>query len=45
MEFIEASGIKLLPWMPKGCDISPIENVWAWIEDRMFDRVNEIKNR
>jgi hypothetical protein len=35
----------VLPWIPKGCDISPIENVWAWIEDKVFLRESEIKNR
>lgn len=29
----------MLPWFPKGCDISPIENVWALLKDHLLDNI------
>ena len=39
------NNITVLPWIPKGCDNSIIENLWAWIENEIWDRKEEIKNR
>ncbi|GFS63793.1 transposable element Tcb1 transposase [Trichonephila clavipes] len=32
LTFLDTQGIRLLPWFP---DLSPIENNWLWIEERL----------
>ncbi|KRX09971.1 hypothetical protein PPERSA_08372 [Pseudocohnilembus persalinus] len=33
--FMEKNGIKLLDWMPKGTEISPIENIWCYNKEQI----------
>jgi hypothetical protein len=44
MEKFEKWNIEVIPWIPKGCDISIIENVWSLIKDHLMERIKEIKN-
>ena len=45
MDALESTGLEILPWIPKGCDISIIENVWALLKDHLADNVDKIKNK
>ena len=45
MDALEEAGLEILPWIPKGCDISPIENVWAMLKDHLVDNISKIKNK
>ena len=40
---IQKLGIELLPWPPYSPDLSPIENVWAWMKDWMALNCDDIQ--
>lgn len=44
-EFLEGNGIKVLDWFPKGCDLNPIEHVWSFIKNQLYERKEKIKNQ
>ena len=36
-EYFETKSMKILPWCARSPDLSPIENVWAWIDMKMVN--------
>jgi len=45
MEYLEGIDVDVLPWIPKGCDISIIENVWSPIKHKLYERSSELKSK
>ena len=36
-KFLKDENIRVLDWMPKGCDLSPIEHVWPLIKQELWN--------
>ena len=45
MAFFREEQLEILDWMPKGCDLSIIENVWGFCKDISYQCCKEIKNK
>lgn len=39
------NGIEELEWFPKGCDLNPIEHVWSFIKDQLYNVKDKLKNK
>lgn len=48
MEHLNNNNIELLEWPPQSPDLSPIENVWAWLKMKISEKcprnINELKS-
>ena len=37
--------IKILEWAPQSPDLNPIENIWAFVKDKLSRRVSELTTK
>ncbi|KAL4509432.1 hypothetical protein ABPG72_018363 [Tetrahymena utriculariae] len=44
-QYLESEGIELLNWPSQSPDMSPIENVWAWVKNQLEINKNKIQNQ
>ncbi len=40
--YFESKGIKILDWPRQSPDLSPIENIWGILKNKIFDTADEI---
>ena len=40
--YFNNNNIKIIDWPPQSPDLSPIENIWGIIKNKLFDRASEI---
>ena len=45
MKYLRQEGVKLLPWMGKGADVSIIENVWGILKNQVWDNRKKLKTK
>ena len=45
MMYLREANIEVLDWMPKGCDISIIEHVWAAMKDYLYNKRTKIRKQ
>jgi transposase len=45
MEWLRTKDIEFLEWPPQSPDLNPIENIWAYLKDKLYKRRDEIKKR
>ena len=45
LQEIDEMGIEILDCIPKGCDLSPIEQVWAKLKDNLYEKRQFLKNK
>ena len=35
LTYLDTEGVRLLPWPARSPDLSPIENIWSWVAERL----------
>jgi hypothetical protein len=45
LQYLSDREIEVLNWVVNSPDMKPIDNVWSWLKNELFNRRQKIKNK